>query len=277
MNSHAHYKNLAILGCGNMGAAMARGVVGSKKWQASEVRIYDVKKEIADKLEEELWVYKAADITDLLCGANAVISAVKPQDFPAVAPALTEWADRDQVLVSIMAGLSTEKIKALTDGKYTVVRTMPNLGLSVSQGATAIEINGLPEGVLAGVEEIFSSVGGSTVRVMAEQMDAVTGLSGSGPMYLFEFMDALVKAGIEQGLEKSTSYTLAAQTVKGSLKLLEMGSETPEEWTKKVCSKGGTTLAALDVLNPRDFKGILQEAVKAATTRSGELGRQNNG
>ena len=272
MAERLHYKTLSILGCGNMGAAMARGVVASGRWKTSEVRIYDINQHLADSLEEELWVYKAVDIADLLSGANAVISAVKPQDFPKAAIDLKAGAGPNQVLVSIMAGLASESIRDMTGKKFTVVRTMPNLPLSVSLGATAIETDHVPEGMLSGVEEIFSSVGGTTVRVKSSQMDAVTGLSGSGPMYLFEFIDALVAAGVQSGLEKSTAYSLADQTVKGALKLLETGSETPEEWTRKVCSKKGTTLAALNVLNEMKFKETLQQAVQAAVTRSRELG-----
>src|SRR5690606_8014626 len=116
-------------------------------------------------------------------------------------------------------------------------------------------------------ETVFALCG-TTVRVTEDQMDAVTAVSGSGPMYLFEFVGAMTEAGVKAGLERDVAYALAVQTAKGSLKLLETSSETPEAWTKKVCSPGGTTLAALGVLQAEGFHGIVERAVAAAKKRS---------
>jgi pyrroline-5-carboxylate reductase len=140
----------------------------------------------------------------------------------------------------------------------------------VGEGATAIATDGLSEESLRIVETIFNSCG-ATVRVTEDQMDAVTAVSGSGPMYLFEFVGAMSDAGVKAGLAPDVAYKLALQTAKGSLKLLETGADTPETWTKRVCSPGGTTLAALGVLQKEGFHGILERAVSAAKKRSEEL------
>jgi pyrroline-5-carboxylate reductase len=168
-----------------------------------------------------------------------------------------------------MAGIRASKLREVFP-EFTCIRVMPNLGLSVEEGATAIAIDGASEDALKWTEAVFSLCG-TTVRVTEDQMDAVTGVSGSGPMYLFEFVGAMSDAGVKAGLAPDVAYKLALQTAKGSLKLLETGADTPETWTKRVCSPGGTTLAALGVLQKEGFHGILERAVSAAKKRSEEL------
>jgi pyrroline-5-carboxylate reductase len=269
----SYFKTISVLGCGHMGGSLIRGIIASGNWDASHVRIFDSVSEVSFKLAQETGASQAKNVDELLAGSGTLVCAVKPQIFPNVVDQLLASVQDDMVLVSIMAGLSSQKINAITNGKFQVVRTMPNLPLSVSSGATAIAVDEHSEDILSGVEKLFNSVG-RTVRVTSAQMDAVTGLSGSGPMYVFEFIDALITAGMESGLERDIARNLAVQTIKGSIKLIESSDETPGDWTKKVCSPGGTTLAGLDVLNNKEFKNILIQAVSAAVSRSKELGLQ---
>jgi pyrroline-5-carboxylate reductase len=147
---------------------------------------------------------------------------------------------------------------------------MPNLPLSVGEGATAIETDGHSEATLLLAEHIFKAAG-RTVRVTSHQMDAVTGLSGSGPAYVFEFLEGLILAGVKAGLARDTATALVLQTAKGALKLLETSKEGPPAWSAKVSSPGGTTIHGLHVLESAGFKGILIAAVEAAVARSKAL------
>jgi pyrroline-5-carboxylate reductase len=206
--------------------------------------------------------------------SSVVILAVKPQ---IAKQEKDNWArifsaipGAGKTFISIMAGIPSMFLRDIRPSGSSVVRVMPNLGLSVGEGATAIALNDAFQVALDTAVAIFGACG-VTVIVDEHQMDAVTAVSGSGPMYLFEFIGAMTEAGVKAGLTQDIAYKLAVQTAKGSLKLLETSSDTPEAWTKRVCSPGGTTLAALGVLQGEGFHGIVDRAVAAAKKRSQEL------
>jgi pyrroline-5-carboxylate reductase len=272
------WPRVGFLGCGNMGGALLKGMIGSGNWKPENLKVLETDPQKAEVWKADWQVSIVLDIHSLLDEVDAVVLAVKPQIFPEESIQqgfhnfLKTQDTKPPVLISLMAGLSSAKLTAMVGEAFPVVRTMPNLPLSVGVGVTAIEQGHHSEDVLQGVETIFQSAGG-TVRVKESQMDAVTGLSGSGPMYVFEFINGLIEAGKSNGLAEEASRSLAIQTAKGALKLLESSEETPSQWTEKVCSKGGTTLAGLGVLEERGFQQTLHEAVSAATKRSVELGR----
>lgn len=260
---------IGFLGFGNMGGAVARGVVKAGIVPASGVLVFDPG--LADDVLSAQGFRRAVSAEDVFRGADVVLLAVKPQVFKEVA---ATWKDlvsglSGKTVISVMAGIRTVQLREVFGG-LVVVRVMPNLGLSVGEGATAIATDGLAEEALALTEAVFRSAG-ATARVEEAHMDAVTAVSGSGPMYLFEFVESMTAAGVKTGLSREAAYTLVLQTIKGSLKLLETSSDTPEAWTKRVCSPGGTTLAALGVLQAEGFHGIVERAVAAAKKRSEEL------
>lgn len=246
-----------------MGGAIVRGLL--KSLPGTAIIIYDP---VAPPMAG---TRAATSAEEVFRDADMIFIAVKPQVFKETSAAWLELVSglSGKTIVSVMAGIRTDKLRATFPG-FTCVRVMPNLGLSVEAGATAIAVDGVSEEALEWTETVFALCG-TTVRVTEDQMDAVTAVSGSGPMYLFEFVGAMTEAGVKAGLERDVAYALAVQTAKGSLKLLETSSETPEAWTKKVCSPGGTTLAALGVLQAEGFHGIVERAVAAAATRSREL------
>jgi len=256
---------LGFLGYGNMGGAVARGVVNAGILPPSGIIVYDP---VAPPALETL---RATSAEDVFRQADTIILAVKPQVFKETALAWTELVSglSSKTVISVMAGIRASQLREVFPG-FTCVRVMPNLGLAVGEGATAIATDDVPEESVKWTEEIFGP-SGTTVRVSEDQMDAVTAVSGSGPMYLFEFVGAMTEAGVKAGLARDVAYELAKQTAKGSLKLLETSSDTPEAWTKRVCSPGGTTLAALGVLQAEGFHGIVERAVAAAKKRSEEL------
>ncbi len=254
-----------------MGGALARGLASARILSApGDLWLYDVRREAAEALQATLKASVADLPDDAIANSDLCVLAVKPQVFQKN-PAMFRPAASGKIFVSIMAGVTSASLRTALGDDCRVVRAMPNLPLSVGQGATAIEADGHDEETLAKVEALFRS-SGTTVRVSAAHMDAVTALSGSGPMYCFEFLEGLMAAGVKLGLSREVAETLALQTLKGSLALLESTDETPSQWTRKVCSPGGTTIHALHELERKGFRGILMSSVEAAAVRSRELG-----
>jgi pyrroline-5-carboxylate reductase len=265
------FQNIGVLGCGNMGAALVRALVSSGTAAAKDVYVYDTLAPAMEALKRELGVQTMVQAHDLSDRCDVVILAVKPQIFHHVAPGLNpKSGPKERVVLSVMAGVTSETIRAHFPDDWQIVRVMPNLPLSVGEGATAIETDGHSEATLLLAEHIFKAAG-RTVRATSHQMDAVTGLSGSGPAYVFEFLEGLILAGVKAGLPRDTAASLVLQTAKGALKLLESGKESPSSWSAKVSSPGGTTIHGLHVLESAGFKGILIAAVEAAVARSREL------
>ena len=260
---------IGFLGFGNMGGAVARGAVAADLATADRILVYDPGLP-ADTLAKAGFS-AASSVEEVFQKAGVILLAVKPQVFKDTAGAWTELVAgmSGRIVISVMAGIRVEQLRA-TFPDFVSVRVMPNLGLSVGEGATALATDDVAEESLRLVETIFNSCG-TTVRVSEGQMDAVTAVSGSGPMYLFEFVGAMTDAGVKAGLAREVAYALAVQTAKGSLKLLETSTDTPDVWTKRVCSPGGTTLAALGVLQAEGFHGVVERAVAAAKKRSEEL------
>jgi len=266
-------KSIGVLGVGNMGGALVRGLLRAKIADADQVFVYDAHAGAMDALVSETGCRPTEGAAELFTQCDAIILAVKPQIFHHIAPGLKEMGTNgERVVLSVMAGVPSPALRAYFPSDWKVVRVMPNLPLSVGEGATAIETDGHSEATLLLAERIFNA-GGSTVRVTASQMDAVTGLSGSGPMYVFEFVEGLVAAGVKSGLSRQVALELVLQTIRGSLQLLA-GGEHPSAWTARVCSPAGTTVHGLHVLESAGFKGIIIAAVEAAVHRSQELSKK---
>lgn len=264
-------QNIGVLGCGNMGGALVRSLVSSGTAVPKHIYVYDTFAGAMDSLKKELGIQTVVHAHDLLDHCDVVILAVKPQIFHHIAPGLhPKSGPKERVVLSVMAGVTSASIRTHFPDDYQIVRVMPNLPLSVGEGATAIEIDGHSEATILVAEHIFKAAG-KTVRVTGYQMDAVTGLSGSGPAYVFEFLEGLILAGVKAGLAREVATSLVLQTVKGALRLLDSGKESPAQWSAKVCSPGGTTIHGLHVLENAGFKGILMAAVEAAVGRSKEL------
>ncbi len=261
---------LGVLGCGNMGGAVARGALRARLVEPAALRVQDPNPDRVRPLVEA-GAEAVADPQALLAACDTVVLAVKPQVFRAESERWRAgWAaPKHQIVMSVMAGIKLENLRRVFPGR-AVVRVMPNLGLSVGAGATALAVDGSSADALGLAETLFGA-SGITVRAAEAELDAVTGLSGSGPMYVFEFIEALTSAGTRAGLARDTAYRLALQTAKGSLALLEQSGEAPGVWTERVCSPGGTTLQALRVLQEQGFAETLARAVEAAAIRSREL------
>ena len=259
---------LQVIGGGKMGEALLVGLVGNGWAAADELHVVE-----PDPARQQAVAAAAPGVSvsaEPLYGIDAVI-AVKPNIVATVLSALAE-VGTPRVL-SIAAGVRTEAIEAGLPAGTAVVRAMPNTPALVGQGAAAIAPGSAASAEdLEWAREILEAVG--TVAVVKEaDLDAVTGLSGSGPAYLFRLAEALRAAGIAQGLDSGTADALTRQTLLGAATLLTESGEDPGRLRENVTSPGGTTAAGLAVLDEADFMGLIDRVVDAATERSRELGQ----
>ena len=264
---------IAFVGGGNMARALIRGLVGTATVRADQIIAADPDESKLRTLEQELGIRSTGDNAEAVEEASVVVLATKPQVFAQVLPGVAAVLGPNTLLISVAAGIPTGLIERAMPAGTRVVRTMPNTPALVGAGATAIAAGSLAtEEDLALAETLFRSVGIS-VRVPEAQLDAVTGLSGSGPAYVFAMIEALRDAGVREGLPEDTALQLASQTVFGAARLLRDENETPEVLRERVTSPGGTTRAGLDALSGAGFAEAVLGAVRAATRRSVELGK----
>jgi len=269
--------SIAFVGAGNMASALIRGLVGTATVRADQIIAADPERDRIGVLAEQLGIRTTQDNAEAVREATVIVMATKPQVFAQVLPGVAAAMLPDALLVSIAAGISTARIERSLPAGSRVVRTMPNTPALVGAGATAIAAGmHATDADLDLVETLFRSVG-IAVRVPEEQIDAVTGLSGSGPAYVFAMIEALRDAGAREGLPEETALRLASQTVFGAARLLLDEKEAPEVLRERVTSPGGTTRAGLDALAAAGFAQAILGAVRAATRRSAELGKAAEG
>lgn len=254
---------LLIVGGGNMGEALLAGL---RARQVGDLVVVEPSEERRAALEND---YPGLTITAQPVPAEAAVLAVKPHHAQAACEAL--WRTGVRRVLSIAAGITTSALETWLPADVAVVRSMPNTPAQVGVGASAIAAGSRStDADLDWAEEILGSVG-LVVRVSEDQLDAVTGLSGSGPAYVFALVEALAAAGSAAGLPPDLANTLARQTVVGAGRLLEESDESPADLREAVTSPGGTTAAGLAVLQAQ-LNELMEATVAAATARSKELG-----
>ena len=263
---------LALLGGGRMGEALAVGLIDGG-WEATTIAVAEVDPERRRYLEDRLpEVRVVQNPAWAAADAEVLVLAVKPGDAVAALESCASVLPEGALVVSIAAGVTLAALEAAAPGR-PIVRAMPNTGALVGKGAAAIAAGSAASEIdLELAERVLGSVG-IVVRVPEAQLDAVTGLSGSGPAYVFLVAEALIEAGVLVGLSREVSDQLVRQTLLGAATLLTEGDETPEALRAAVTSPGGTTAAGLQVLEAHGFRAALLEAVAAATRRSNELGQ----
>lgn len=270
-------QRIAFIGAGNMANALIRALVRSSVVPAAQIIAADPDTERLAALKSELGIRVLGDNREAAREADIVVLATKPQIFPKLLPELSEAVSDETLVISIAAGISTQVIEQALPAGVRVIRTMPNTPALVGAGATAIAAGTHATSEdLSTAQTLFQSVG-TVVKLAETDIDAVTGLSGSGPAYVFAMVEALRDAGVDVGLSEETAAKLAAQTVYGAAKLLVESGESPEALREKVTSPGGTTAAGLQALSKADFAQAVLAAIRAATARSLELGRPSDG
>jgi len=270
-------KTIGFLGAGNMAEAMLRGLVRGGHVPAERIIASGPRAERLDELARVYGVAVTRSNPELARRADVLILSVKPQILPKVLHEVAGDVRHDALVISVAAGVDTQTIEDLLPSGMRVVRSMPNTPALVGAAATAIAAGArATDADMALARFIFDAVG-MTVILEESQLDAVTGLSGSGPAYIFLILEALADAGVKVGLSRRNAQRLAAQTVMGSAKLLLETDEHPGKLKDMVTSPGGTAIAGLHTLEQGGLRTTLINAVETATKRSRELGNKNGG
>ncbi len=263
---------IAVIGGGKMGGALIQGMIAGGLVDAEDVTVADTDEARLQELARSCRVRVTADNREAVRNAGLVLLAVKPQNMAEVLAGLAPAVAPSALVISIAAGISTAFIEERLGAGVRVVRVMPNMPALIGEGAAAIAPGRCAtEADLKQTRQIFDAVG-IAVEVKEELMDAVTGLSGSGPGYIFLIVEAFQDAGIRVGLPRETALKLISQSLLGAAKLCLLGEKPPAELRAMVTSPGGTTLAGLKVMEEGNLREILMAAVEAATNRSAELG-----
>jgi pyrroline-5-carboxylate reductase len=267
-------QRIAFIGAGNMAGALVQGLIAARACSPGQLVASDARPEASAELARKHGIASAPDNPAAARGADVLVLCVKPQVLPAVLAELAPNVGPGTLAVSIAAGVPLSVLERGLGAGVRAVRAMPNTPALVQAGATAIAAGThATEADLALCETLFASVG-VVERVAEPLLDAVTGLSGSGPAYVFLLVEALSAAGRAVGLPAGTAAALAAQTVYGAAKLLHESGEAPEALRRKVTSPNGTTQAGIECLEQRDFLGVVADAVRSATERAHVLGAE---
>jgi pyrroline-5-carboxylate reductase len=262
---------LAIIGVGAMGEALLRGLLRAGVYAPAQVRLVGGNPARIHQLAQSTGTMAANSAEEAVRGAEAILVGVKPQIVPVALEPLREVVTAEQTVISVAAGVSLAKLEACFSAPVPVVRVMPNTPALVGAGATAIALGShAEESHRQLAQRIFSAVG-LAVDVDEKMMDAVTGLSGSGPAYVFAFIEALADGGVRTGLPRAVALRLAAQTVMGAAQMVLETGEHPGVLKDKVASPGGTTIAGLHALEKGGLRGDVMDAVFAAAQRSREM------
>ncbi len=264
---------LAVIGVGNMGGALVRGIVRAGALKAGEIVVSDADAERASALVEEVGVRRAETNADAARDADYVLLAVKPGAVAGLVREIAGALNAGHTLVSLAAGVPLDRIRdALGGAGPALVRVMPNTPALVGAGMFAVAGPGVAADRLAGLQGLLRAVG-DVVEVGEEAMDAVTALVGSGPAFVFVMIEALADGGVAAGLPRALAQHLATQTVAGAAKLVQETGEHPAALKDAVASPGGTTIAGLAALERAGFRGVVSAAVCAAADRARQLSR----
>jgi len=267
-------RTVGFIGAGNMAEALIKGLLHAAVLTPPQILASDVKVERLKHLEGVHGIRTTTDNHALVREAQTVVLAVKPQVIDRVLQAVGAELPAGTLLVSVAAGVPIEGLESRLPPGARVVRAMPNTPATALAGATAISAGShATDGDVAAARELFEAVG-RVVTLDESLLDAVTGLSGSGPAYIMLIIEALADGGVKMGLHRDTALLLAAQTVYGSAKLLLETGEHPGRLKDMVTSPGGTAIAGLHTLESGALRKTLIDAVESATLRSAALGEQ---
>jgi pyrroline-5-carboxylate reductase len=262
--------HIGFIGSGRMASALLEGILRAAIAPATDIFLTDKLPAAAEELARRTGAQARPSNSEVAANADTLILCVKPGDVPA---ALREAGDlSDRLLISIAAGVPLRRLRESAPGNPRLIRVMPNTPALIGHGAAAYApAEGATDADLAVAERIFGAVG-VVVRVKEELLDAVTGLSGSGPAFVYTVIEALADGGVLMGLPRNIALRLASQTVLGAAAMVLQTGLHPAQLRDQVASPGGTTIAGLEALEVAGLRAALIAAVRAATERSGELG-----
>jgi pyrroline-5-carboxylate reductase len=268
-------EKITVVGLGNMGAALVRGLLKSSAKNPLPIEVYDVDKHRIDQVVGTSSARGLTSLGDIQQHKNILIFCVKPQDLPTIGKTLGGKLEADNLIISILAGKKTSTIAEELRYEGPIIRAMPNIAAVIGEAATAMCANEKAEEThKSHAEQIFKAVG-EAYWTKETLMDAVTGLSGSGPAYIYMVIEALADGGLKMGMPKELALKLATQTVLGSAAMVKAMGLHPAILKDQVTTPAGTTISALHELEERGLRSMFVSAVEKATLRSQELGRNN--
>lgn len=263
---------IGVIGIGNMGNALMQGWFAASVTRPEDVMVSDPDTAKVRVASKDFKVKVARDNAELAARSDLILLAVKPQVMDPVLQEIAQQVTSKTLLISIAAGVPLSRIEKGIGKKVRSVRVMPNTPALIQEGASALCFNAHVTASDRKLAIRLLDAAGQTVVVEEKMMDAVTGLSGSGPAYIFVLIEALSDAGVRQGLPRDVAHKLAVQTVRGASGMVMQSGKHPGELKDMVTSPGGTTIAGLHALEQGKFRAALFNAVEAATQRSKELG-----
>ena len=266
-------EKIGVIGAGKIGSAIARGIIRAGLVNKESVMSSDVSDELRQAIARDLDIKVTPDNGALCDFAEIIILAVKPQIVDPVAREIAKKLGKSKLLVSVAAGVPLGRIETHLEAGARVVRVMPNIPCVIGAGAAGFAGGG--HATAADLEKVGAILNSFGVGLAVEEkyLDAVTGLSGSGPAYVFLFMEALADGGVQVGLSRDVALKLAMQTVYGAARMALESNKHLSELKDEVTSPGGTTIAGLYAMEQNGFRGTVMKAVVSATRRSQELGK----
>lgn len=264
---------LALIGTGNMGQALVRGFLQQKLLNGGAIRLFDTDSAKAGEFARSIGAVTCDSAAEAVAEADIVLLAVKPQ---VIEPAIAAFADRlreSSLLVSIAAGVPLARLRSLAGTLPAIARVMPNTPALVGSGVSAVCYDRASHGQRQLVQDLLASCG-MVFPVPEKMMDAVTGLSGSGPAYVMLMIEAMADAGVRLGLPRDMAQQMAAMTLAGSARLVLETGQHPAVLKDQVCSPGGTTIEAVMGLEEDGLRATLMHAVCAAADKSRQLREQ---
>ncbi len=267
-------RKIGFIGAGNMGEALIKGMLLSQSFGPQQLLASDKVSQRLNYLTETYKIKVFKKNSEVVRRSDVIILAVKPQNLEEALKEMREGFSKDKLLISILAGIPVGKLQGILKRGARVIRAMPNAPALVQEGATAIfRGDQATEKDVQIARRIFDSVGKTIILQDESLMDAVTGLSGSGPAYVFVILEALSDGGVAMGLSREVATNLAIQTIAGAAKLARESRKHPGELKDMITSPGGTTIVGLKKLEEGGLRASLMEAVEAATLRSKELSK----
>jgi pyrroline-5-carboxylate reductase len=267
-------KKIGFIGAGNMAGALVKGLLQSRLYRPQDLWVSDTLPAQLKRIKKEFQVDGCSDNKELVRSSQTIFLAVKPQIIDEVLTEVRLEVTKDKLFISIAAGVPLRRLETALGANARVVRVMPNTPALVGKGIAAVM-----RGAKAKAQDerltlaLFRGVGEAIAIKNEDLMDAVTGLSGSGPAYVYLFAEALINGAIQEGLPASVAARLTFQTLEGAVAMLKESGKSPKELRDMVTSPGGTTLAGLTRLAEKGFSETVSAAVSAATRRSKELGQ----
>jgi pyrroline-5-carboxylate reductase len=266
---------ILVIGAGNMGLTYAEGMSKSSLLDKENIMILDKSEDKLQELNQIPYFDAYSELSDCAPKADIIFIAVKPFHADSVFEEIKTLVNKEQIIVSVMAGVTIDSMKKAT-GLTKIVRAMPNLPAKIGKGMTSfVASTEVSKAELSDIESLLATTGKSIQVANENFIDASTGISGSGPAYVFYFMQSMMEAALKMGFSQDDATVLVSQTFLGAVELFNQSDLTPNVWMDMVASKGGTTRAALDSMKNNHVNELIQEAAFAAFNRAIELGKEH--